>query len=177
MSIDIASLQSLAQRFGKSYRSGTLLFAEGDTSTGLCIILKGRIRLYRSLLAPPEAEDAGTMRHWEVGILGPGDFFGEMATFTGRPRSASAEAIDDALVLIFDRTSVLSLMQASPRFIVSVIETLCDRIQALDRLVTEYVPPTGSGGAPQARLAPQAVVGDTRDHRSHRGDAECPLHG
>ena len=63
------------------YPLGTVLFRAGDVGDRLYLILEGRVRISREV--PGMGEEALT-------ILGPGNYFGEMAIIDAAPRSADA---------------------------------------------------------------------------------------
>lgn len=109
------------------FAPGDLLFVEGDRSHNVYVCLEGRVRVF---LTMPSG------RELLVGIKMPGDEFGELSALDGRPRSASAAAIE--------RTTVAEL--TAPRFLDALIEephlsvAVCQNLSALlrranDRLV------------------------------------------
>ena len=59
----------LFQKFGRVLPAGTVLFEEGQPCTGMYIIQKGRVRLYKKV----------GQKKVTIDLLGDGDFFGEMA--------------------------------------------------------------------------------------------------
>ncbi len=63
------------------YPLGAVLFRAGDVGDRLYLILEGRVRISREV--PGMGEEALT-------ILGPGNYFGEMAIIDAAPRSADA---------------------------------------------------------------------------------------
>ncbi len=64
----------------KSYPKNTLLLAEGDCTDCLYVIVNGRVKVYRT-------DEEG--REVILAMLGPGEYFGEMALLDNEPRSAS----------------------------------------------------------------------------------------
>jgi CRP-like cAMP-binding protein len=71
-------------------------------------------------------------------VAPPGDFFGEITCFSAVPRSATATANeDDTILLRFDQSTVVQLMQASPRFCLGIIQRLCDRVVAANAKIAE----------------------------------------
>ena len=80
----------------RSYAPGDLLFVEGDHSHDVYVCLEGRVRIF---LTMPSG------RELLVGIKLPGDEFGELSALDGRPRSASAAAIDQTVVAELPRAA------------------------------------------------------------------------
>jgi CRP-like cAMP-binding protein len=75
--------------------------------------------------------------------MGPGDFFGEMSLFDGAPRSATIQADPgiDVELLILDRASLESLIDASPRaaasFFHALVQVFIERLRNSTDLVAE----------------------------------------
>jgi CRP/FNR family cyclic AMP-dependent transcriptional regulator len=82
----------LFARFGREIPAGSVLFREGEAGQHMFVIQSGRIRITKNLPTGTRA----------LAVLGPGEFFGEMAILNDKPRAATAEAIDDARVLMLD---------------------------------------------------------------------------
>ena len=82
------------------YEAGEVVFSEGDTGDSLFMILAGQVEVLKRFGAEPQ----------QVGLLGPGEYFGEMALLGRRPRSATARALTalDLLVLPGSDFSALS---------------------------------------------------------------------
>ena len=83
------------------------------------------------------------MQHGDHGeqslaVLGPGDFFGEMAVFQKERRSASAVARGEAKVLKVDKKTLLRRIKEDPLLAVNLLETLSQRIRSLDEQVSHY---------------------------------------
>jgi CRP/FNR family transcriptional regulator, cyclic AMP receptor protein len=65
----------------------------------------------------------------DVGHVGPGDFFGEMALLDGGPRSATITAIDDMQLLILDRRELNGLLDAAPSVARKMLAVLGQRLR------------------------------------------------
>jgi CRP/FNR family transcriptional regulator, cyclic AMP receptor protein len=79
----------------------------------------------------------------DVGRVGPGDFFGEMALLDGGPRSATVTAADDMQLLILDRRELNDLLDAAPSVARKMLAVLGQRLrEAHDRnpLTAEATP-------------------------------------
>ncbi len=82
------------------FAPGDLLFVEGDRSHNVYVCLEGRVRVF---LTMPSG------RELLVGIKMPGDEFGELSALDGRPRSASAAAIERTTVRRTHRSDDFSM--------------------------------------------------------------------
>ena len=94
---DITSLAHLALR--KRYPKDTVIFFENEEGDFFFTILEGRVKV--TILG-----DDG--REVILSVLGPGDFFGEMALLDNEPRSATAIAVEETELLSLHRNDFLS---------------------------------------------------------------------
>jgi len=69
---------------GAHYASGDYIFRQGDPGTSFYVIEKGEVEVFRRV----EGKNSDEV----LAVLGPGDFFGEMALIDNQPRSASIRA-------------------------------------------------------------------------------------
>lgn len=89
---DIASLAQLLNR--RKYPKDGVVFFENEEGDSFFMIVEGRIKV--TILG-----DDG--REVILSMLGPGDFFGEMALLDNEPRSASAIAAEESELLSLAR--------------------------------------------------------------------------
>ena len=80
---------------------GTVIFRQGDRGDSMFVIERGRVRIVFSC----EGHAA------EVAVLEPGAFFGELSLLGGAARTASAEVIEDADLLVIRRDTFVMMMQ------------------------------------------------------------------
>jgi len=97
---------------------GSLIFRQGDAGDQMFLIGDGRVRLF--------LESEGNQK--EVGVLGPGDFFGELALLRDAPRSATAEAIEDTTLLPIGRDVFGMLVQDDLDTVFRMMRNLGERL-------------------------------------------------
>ncbi len=121
------------------FRSGSMIFREGEKGDKLYIVLDGRVRI--SKFIPGVGEEALT-------VLDRGDFFGEMALIDAMPRSADAKAHEkDTTVLSIDRATLNEILSMDPHASMQFLNLLCrpndqptsPRDQRQDRSVEVHV--------------------------------------
>lgn len=115
----------LYDRFGKQMPPGTVLFREGETGKEMYVIQSGRVRISKSVR---DVEKTLT-------ILGPGEFFGEMAILNNKPRSASATIEDEAKVLVIDPKTFEAMVRGNAEIAVRMIKKLAARLQEADEQI------------------------------------------
>ncbi len=62
-----------------------------------------------------------------VARLGEGDFFGEMALFTGAPRAANVVAAEETEVLEIGHPALQHLFKTNPRLVEALSHTIAER--------------------------------------------------
>jgi CRP/FNR family cyclic AMP-dependent transcriptional regulator len=96
--LDEEDLVRLVQRSRlRKYRRGQVLFTEGDPADAVLIVTEGRLKVLVI------ADDG---REHVVNIAEVGDTIGELALADAGPRSATVEALDEAVVMVVDRAVV-----------------------------------------------------------------------
>jgi CRP-like cAMP-binding protein len=154
-------LRALASRGRmRRYRTGAVLFREGDPGDALHIVVEGAVRV--SVLSAAGSEAT-------VAVLGPGEFVGDLALLDGRPRSASAIMLQPTTTLAVTREDFRRWLRERPRAALALLEALSLRIRRTDeqfadlafldaphrlakRLIALAAGQSGSRVAPGARL-------------------------
>jgi uncharacterized protein (TIGR02266 family) len=77
----------------ETYKAGDVIFKEGSHGLAVYILHSGRVEIGK------KAQDGEIV----VGILGPGDIFGEMGFLDHSPRSATATAVEDTVLDLVDK--------------------------------------------------------------------------
>jgi CRP-like cAMP-binding protein len=123
------ALEDLSTRLRRrKYRRGDVVFYEGDPGTSLCIVQEGRIKLG---LTSPEG------REIILDLLGPGDFFGELALFDGEPRSTDAAAVEHSELLLLDRDEFINYLVRRPELAIQLLSTLAWRLRRDAQLIQD----------------------------------------
>ncbi len=99
---------------------GALLFQQGDDGDALFGVIEGLIRI---------AVTGRQGKELVLGLMEPGDVFGEIALLDGLPRTASAVAAEDSLLLVIERSHFLALLEQEGRLARHIIELLCERLR------------------------------------------------
>jgi CRP/FNR family transcriptional regulator, cyclic AMP receptor protein len=108
---------------------GAMLFQQGDDGDALYGVIDGLIRIS---LAGEHGKEL------ILGLMEPGDIFGEIALLDGLPRTADAHAAEDSLLLVIDRAQFIVLLEREGRLARHVIELLCERLRANTERLGEH---------------------------------------
>lgn len=117
-SLDTLEQLSVLRRYPKN----TILFIEGDESTHLYIVKKGKV-------SASVAGDDG--REVILNYMGEGDYFGELALLDGEPRSATVRTVTPCEVIAVSRGSFQELLKTNPEFVTLVVAELTKRVRDL----------------------------------------------
>jgi CRP-like cAMP-binding protein len=124
-----AELQTLAACLRpRHYRRGAPIFFQGDPGTGFYVIQSGRVKI--ALTSPDGREVVLT-------LLGPNDFFGDLALLDGEPRSADALALDDCRLLLLTREDFLHFLDARPQVARELLAVLSRRLRRNAQLIQD----------------------------------------
>jgi CRP/FNR family cyclic AMP-dependent transcriptional regulator len=111
------SMARLAEVAGEQdFPAGTFIVRQGQVGTGLYIIITGQARVIRG------SED--------LAVLGPSDFFGELAVIDQQPRMASVQAETDTTCLALASWDLLALLERDPALSLNLIKALAERLRS-----------------------------------------------
>lgn len=116
----------------RSFAPGDLLMREGEASASLFYVISGRVAVERS-----SSELTNPVRLAEVG---DGQLLGEMGVLDGRPRSASARAVEPTRVIEVAAHSALETLARTPELSLRVMRLLAERLRAADDLAVRARP-------------------------------------
>jgi CRP/FNR family cyclic AMP-dependent transcriptional regulator len=107
-----ASLRGLAARGDvRRYRKGTILIHEADHGDTLFIVMEGRVKVFST-----DSND----REITLGVIGAGDYFGEMA-LDGGVRSASVMTLEAVVCSVITRATLLDHIAQEPAFALDLL--------------------------------------------------------
>ncbi len=109
----------LFSRFGKKIPANTVLFNEGDAGEEMFILQTGRVKISKRIRGVEKT----------LATLEKGEFFGEMAILNDKPRSATAETLEECDMLVIDRKTFDALIRGNSEIAVRFIKRLADRLR------------------------------------------------
>ncbi|MEO1136858.1 MAG: Crp/Fnr family transcriptional regulator, partial [Pseudomonadota bacterium] len=104
------------------------VFAQGDDSDCLYILLSGRVKI-------SSFSDAG--KETVLAFMGENEVLGEMGVFDGGPRSASATALQETRALKLYRRDVLDFLERNHGVALQIISALCQRLRHTNFLLED----------------------------------------
>ena len=110
----------LALSVTRRLADGEVLFMRGEAGTGLYGVLAGSVKITVS---------SATGKELMLGVMGPGEVFGEIALLDGGTRTANAIALGAATVLVVPR-QFRAFLGKRPELCLYFLEILCERIRS-----------------------------------------------
>ncbi len=105
-------------KFERRYKSGEIIFREGEPSTSAFIVTSGQVELVKR---------AGS-RMTRIAMFKAGDLFGEMGLIDRSLRDATARAVGIVTVDVIRKDEFLSAIQKRPDVALSIIGNLSERL-------------------------------------------------
>jgi small-conductance mechanosensitive channel len=102
---------------GRVFAPGETIIRAGDSGASMFVVHRGSVDV--------RVDANGTPR--TIKRLGEGAFFGEMALFTGEPRTASVVAAEETEVLEIGHESMRGLFQTNPDLVEALSHTINER--------------------------------------------------
>jgi CRP/FNR family cyclic AMP-dependent transcriptional regulator len=115
---DLARLGAGLRR--RRYAKGAAICWQGDPGTTLFLIESGWVKI---VATSPDGQEA------VLNLLGPGDFFGDLALLDGKPRSAGAVAAEESHLLLLERDAFVGAIEESPRLALGLLAALAGRLR------------------------------------------------
>ncbi len=117
----------------RRFARGEVVFHEGDPGDTLHLISKGRVAVRVATVLGDTAT---------LAVLGPGDFFGELALLEERPRTASIVALEKTETLALHRDDFTAMAREHPSVHAFLAQVLGEQVRRLTGQVMDalYVP-------------------------------------
>lgn len=149
--------ETLFQKFGREIPRGTVLFAEGDPGKEMYVLQSGKVAISKKVRDVEKV----------LATLGPGEFFGEMAIISNKPRNATATVAEDAKLLVIDPKTFESMIRGNAEIAVRMIKKLADRLSEADTQIESLLL-----ADPASRVVHQILSASTSRGRAVAGGVE-----
>jgi signal transduction histidine kinase len=116
-------LAQMSDRFEQMHvKADEPVFTEGSPGDYFYVILTGEV-IINKVIPDPDSTQA------PLTVMGPNEFFGEMALIDQFPRSASAIATKDSILIRIGKDSFIELCTNYPKLLFNLIRTLSFRLR------------------------------------------------
>ena len=112
------------------FAPGEMVIRAGDPGSSMFVVHNGRVSV--------QVNENGRPR--KVATLNEGDFFGEMALFTGEPRTANVVALEETEVLEIGHAAMKRVFDTNPDLVESLSFIIAERRQGLASQIDSSAP-------------------------------------
>jgi uncharacterized membrane protein len=113
-----------------AFAAGDVVFAQGDAGSSMYLVRSGAVQVFLpsadSAAAPVVLKDVRT-----------GEYFGELALFDDKPRSASVRAVVDTVLLELKREEFAEHLARSPRAAMVILSEMAERLRETNALLSQ----------------------------------------
>jgi CRP/FNR family transcriptional regulator, dissimilatory nitrate respiration regulator len=124
--VHLGELISRSRR--RSYEKGQSLFLQGDAARGLYVVLRGRVRVFKT---------SAKGRQQTLMIMGVGEPVGEVAVLSGEAYPASAETLEPSEALHVPRQAFLDMISREPEVAMRLLSALSARLRSFATLIED----------------------------------------
>ena len=129
--LDPATLEGVASRtLVRVVEKGQTIFVQDEPGDRMFVIAEGAVKL---VVRSAQGEVVELVRHWRPAT------FGEVALLDGGTRSATAEAVERATLVVVTRDELIHLLRSDPQVVDRVLKALGGLIRRADQQATELV--------------------------------------
>lgn len=140
------------REFTLPYRAGEIVFREGDPGAEMYVIQSGQVELYRNV-----SDEKRFIRVFEKG-----DFFGEMSLLEGMPRTATAQVLEDADLIVINGATFDQMIKSNIEIAVRMLRKLSKRLrETTDQLELSLISQGKAVVIPEERESAPPVAAET----------------
>jgi CRP/FNR family cyclic AMP-dependent transcriptional regulator len=111
-------------------KTGKIIFQEGDKGVSMYIVLEGSVEIYVVLKG----------KEVLLSTMKVGDFFGEMALFRDKPRSACARVIQDVrMAVIENKPQLEKFLVDNPLFASKMVNIMAQRLASTNDMLFQKI--------------------------------------
>ncbi len=114
-------LKRLAMVARTEERQAGEIIVEKDAPGGsMFVVITGQVLIFNRSLDGREIV---------FNLIGPEEVFGEISVLDGKPRTASAKALQATRLLVLERRHLLPFLQEAPQVCIELLAVLCERLR------------------------------------------------
>lgn len=109
---------------------GSVIFSEGEAGDRMYVVLDGKVKL---------GQTSTDGRESLLAVLGPGEVFGELSLFDPGPRTATATAVTDVVVIGLGHENLRPWLAGRPEVAESLLQALAQRLRRTNEALADLV--------------------------------------
>lgn len=122
-------LELLLQRFTRQkVPAQTILFHEKDPGDSFIVVVKGSVKIFTK---------SNNGEEKILSIFKAGDSFGELSLIDNKPRSATAQTLEETQLLVLTESDFMDLLRTNFSITKAIMVELCERIRVTNQQVSD----------------------------------------
>jgi CRP/FNR family transcriptional regulator, cyclic AMP receptor protein len=150
----INSNKNILNRNEITFKRGSLMFIEGDTTTEMYILRSGKVRILKQ-----EGDNA-----IELAVLGPGSVLGELSLLDHQPRGATGQVIEETTATVIDESLFSKTLALAPSWLTGIIKMVVKRLRDTMKKTDDDIVRKSVAGAIRVLLLVYANEGFSKDN-------------
>ncbi|WP_281889086.1 Crp/Fnr family transcriptional regulator [Paenibacillus sp. YYML68] len=114
----LVAISNICQK--KTFKAYTTLFQEKDVGSIFYIVHTGSVKIYTS---------SNTGEEKILSVIQAGESFGELSLIDGKPRSASAQTLEESSLIAISAQNFLALLRSNFDMSLIIMQELCSRLR------------------------------------------------
>ncbi|MBI1352225.1 MAG: cyclic nucleotide-binding domain-containing protein [Actinomycetales bacterium] len=119
-----------ASLVARDVAKGEVIFHEGQPGDHMYVIVEGKVKL---------GQTSSDGRESLLGVLGPGEMFGELSLFDPGMRTSTATALTDSIVLGLGHDQLTPWLTGRPEVAAALLQALARRIRRTNEAMADLV--------------------------------------
>jgi CRP/FNR family transcriptional regulator, cyclic AMP receptor protein len=112
----------------RPFKAGEIIFHQGDSGNSMYIVAEGDVNIF----LPGEAS-----RRVSLKDIARGEYFGELALFDAKPRSASALSTTNSVLLELSREMLQEYLVRRPQAAMAILRTMSERLRETNAMLSQ----------------------------------------
>jgi CRP/FNR family cyclic AMP-dependent transcriptional regulator len=123
--------EALAARLTeKNFKGGDIVFSQGEKGSSMYVVQSGAVQIY----LPSKEKDLPPV---VLKDLRTGEYFGELAIFDDKPRSASVRALVDTVLLELTREELGEHLGRSTKAAMTILSEMAERLRETNAMLSQ----------------------------------------
>jgi CRP/FNR family cyclic AMP-dependent transcriptional regulator len=123
--------EALAERLAeRPFKAGDIVFSQGEKGSSMYVVQSGAVQIY----LPSKERDVPPVA---LKDLHTGEYFGELAIFDDKPRSASVRAVVDTVLLELTRDELAEHLGRSQKAAMTILAEMAERLRETNAMLSQ----------------------------------------
>lgn len=142
----------------QEFKAGTMLFREKETGSDFYVLVRGSVKIFTQNRQGEEKI---------LTVLREGENFGELSLLDGKPRSASAQTLEDSTLYTLSGNDFLDMLKSDFNMTREIMKELCQRLRDTNQHVHDLTFLDARSRVLKNLIVMANKYGERKGHRIH----------